>query len=111
MGAMARHAVNQITITHLGPPFVGTLIANISGTFLLGLLLGLFSSHPAWPTEMRIFLTVVFLASYTTFSTLSMATIQFLEEGDLSDAAFNLGVSVLLGLTAAVIGMMFGRAI
>ena len=99
LGAVARHAVDQVTITQLGSSFVGTFIANISGTFLLGLLVGLLSSHPAWP------------ASYTTFSTLSVATIQLLEKGNLSGAAVNLGASVLLGLTAAVVGMMFGRAI
>ena len=111
LGAMARYAVNQVTVTQFGSSLVGTFIANISGTFLLGLLVGLLSSHPAWPAEMRIFLTVGFLASYTTFSTLSVATIRLLEKGDLASAAVNLGASILLGLTAAVAGMMFGRAI
>ena len=111
LGAVTRHAVDQVTITQLGSSLVGTFIANISGTFLLVLLVGLLSSHPAWPAEMRIFLTVGFLASYTTFSTLTVATIQLLEKGHLSAAAVNIGVSVLLGLTAAVVGMMFGRAI
>ena len=111
LGAVTRHAVDQVTITQLGSSLVGTFIANISGTFLLGLLVGLLSSHPAWPAEMRIFLTVGFLASYTTFSTLTVATIQLLEKGHLSAAAVNIGVSVLLGLTAAVVGMMVGRAI
>ena len=67
LGAVTRHAVDQVTITQLGSSLVGTFIANISGTFLLGLLVGLLSSHPAWPAEMRIFLTVGFLASYATF--------------------------------------------
>ena len=111
LGAIARHAVNQATITLLGSSLAGTLIANISGTFLLGLLVGLLSSHAALSPEIRIFLTVGFLASYTTFSTLSVATIQLLEKGDLSLAAINLGVSVLLGLVAAIAGMMLGRAI
>lgn len=111
LGAIARHAVDQITVYQLGSSIVGTLIANISGTFLLGLLVGLLSSHSAWPAEIRIFLTVGFLASYTTFSTLSVATVQLIEKGQITSAAVNLGVSILLGLTAAVGGMVLGRSI
>ena len=111
LGAMARYGINQLAVSQLGSSFVGTFIANISGTFLLGLLVGFLSSHPIWPAEVRIFLTVGFLASYTTFSTLSVGTIQLLQKGDLSGAVVNLGASVVLGLTAAVAGIMFGRAI
>ena len=111
LGAIARYAVDQLTVAQLGSSIVGTLIANISGTFLLGLLIGMLSSHSAWPAEVRIFLTVGFLASYTTFSTLSVATVELVERGQISSAAINLGVSILLGLTAAVGGMMLGRSI
>ena len=111
LGAVARHAVDQIAVTQLGSSLIGTFVANISGSFILGLLAGLLLSHPAWPAEMRMFLAVGLLGSYTTFSTLSVATIQLLEKGDISVAATNLGASVLLGLAAAVTGMMLGRAI
>ena len=110
LGALARHAVIQLTNTLPVSSITGTFIVNISGTFLLGLVAGLLSSHSAWPPELRIF-PYAFLASYTTFSTLSVATIQLLERGDLSIAAVNLGGSVLLGLAAAVTGMMLGRTI
>jgi len=111
LGAVARHAINQVALTKFGSPLIGTFVANISGTFLLGLLVGFLSSHPVWPAEIRIFLTVGFLASYTTFSTLSVETIRLLDKGDLPSATVNLGASVLLGLAAAVIGMMLGRTI
>ena len=111
LGAVARHAVDQVAVTHLGSSLMGTFIANISGSFILGLLVGLLLSHPAWPAETRMFVAVGFLGSYTTFSTLSVATIQLLEKGDIATAATNLGASVLLGLTAAVAGILFGRAI
>ena len=111
LGAVARHAVDQVAASQLDSSHIGTFIANTSGSFILGLLVGLLSSHPAWPEETRIFLAVGLLASYTTFSTLSVAIIQQLEKGDVSSAAVNLGASVLLGLTAAVAGMILGRAI
>ena len=110
LGALARHAVTELTNTLPVSSITGTFIVNISGTFLLGLVVGLLSSHSAWPPELKVF-PYAFLASYTTFSTLSVATIQLLERGDLSIAAVNLGASILFGLTAAVIGMMLGRTI
>ena len=110
LGALTRHAVIQLTSTLPVSSIAGILIVNVSGTFLLGFVAGVLSSHSAWSPELRIF-PYVFLASYTTFSTLSVATIQSLEKGDLSIAAVNLGGSVLLGLTAAVTGMMLGRTL
>ena len=110
LGALARHAIIQLTNTLSVSSITGVFIVNISGTFLLGLVVGMLSSHSAWPPELRVF-PYAFVASYTTFSTLSVATIQSLERGDFSIAAVNLGGSVLLGLTAAVTGMMLGRTI
>lgn len=110
-GAMARYAVDRVAVAQLGSSLTGTFVANVSGSFILGLLVGLLSSHPTWPEETRIFLAVGILASYTTFSTLSVATIQQLEKGDISSAAVNLGASVVLGLSAAAAGIVLGRAI
>ena len=111
LGAISRYWVNQLVIIHFGSTLMGTFLANISGSFILGILLGLFSSHPIVPIEIRMFLTVGFLGSYTTFSALSMATVDLLEKGDISIALINLGASVLLGLVAAVSGLVIGRAV
>ena len=111
LGAMARHAVQQVAVSQLDSSHIGTFAANVSGSFALGLLVGLLSSLPAWPEETRMFLAVGFLGSYTTFSTLSVSTVQQLENGDVQSAAVNLGATILLGLTAAVAGLMLGRAI
>ena len=120
LGAVARHGVTHLVRIQFGSSLLGTFLANVSGSFILGLLVGLLSSHPTWPAETRLnvsttavlnFVAVGFLGSYTTFSTLSVATIQSLQKGDVSTAGINLGASVLLGLTAAVAGLMLGRAI
>ena len=110
-GALARHAVNQVASTQFDSVLLGTFIANISGSLILGLSLGFLSSHTAWQEEARLFLAVGFLGSYTTFSTLSVASVQLLERGDLSSAAINLAGSVALGLIAALAGLLVGRAI
>ena len=111
LGAVARHAVDQVTITQLGSSLLGTFIANMSGTFLLGLLVGLFSTHGTWPEGVRIFVAVGFLASYTTFSTLSVATIELMDKGDLYGAVLNIGMSIFLGLISATVGIVLGKAI
>ena len=111
LGAVARYGVNQLVLNHFGSLLLGTFLANISGSFILGLLVGLLPSHPTLSTETRMFLAVGFLGSYTTFSTLSVATIQLLQKGDMFTAVINLGGSILLGLIAAVAGLMLSRAI
>ena len=111
LGAVARHSVNQLFLTYFGSLLLGTFLANVSGSFVLGLLMGLLSSHPNVPTEARMFIAVGFLGSYTTFSTLSVATIQLLQKGDMFTAVVNLGASIVLGLIAATIGLVVGRLV
>tara|TARA_B100000749_G_C18151758_1_gene352113 strand:+ start:148 stop:528 length:381 start_codon:yes stop_codon:yes gene_type:complete len=111
LGAISRYLVNQIAIIYLDSSLVGTFIVNISGSFLLGLLAGLLLSHPNWPEETKIFFAVGFLGSYTTFSTLSLATVQSLEKGDISTATINIGASLILGVIAAGGGIFLGKAI
>ena len=111
LGALVRHGVNQVTIAQTGSHLWGTFIANVTGSFVLGLLLGLLSTHSIWPTETKMFVAVGFLGSYTTFSTLSVSTMTMLEKGDFAGAATNLGASVLFGVIAAGFGMIIGRSI
>lgn len=74
-GAVARYAVTRVVVDRLDSPLTGTFIVNVSGSFVLGLLVGLLLSNPDWPAETRVFFGVGFLGSYTTFSTLSVATV------------------------------------
>ena len=112
LGAIARYWVNHLAVTHFGSSLVGTVFANVSGSFVLGFLVGvLSSSNSTWAPETRMFLAVGFLGSYTTFSTLTVATVQLLQKGDVTTAAINLGTSVVLGLMAAIIGLLIGKAL
>ena len=111
LGAMTRYSVDQLAASYTGSTILGTFLANISGSLILGLLVGVLSNHDIWPAETRMFLAVGFLGSYTTFSTLTLATVQLLQKGDLSTAALNLGASIFLGIGAALIGLMVGKTI
>ena len=109
-GALARFVVSQ-AVARAAPAFaLGTLVVNISGTFLLGLLSGL-GEAPGWATpSVRAALMVGFLGAYTTFSTWSVDTLRLLEEGAVGPALFNVLASVGLGLGAAWLGLLLGRA-
>ena len=110
-GAVARYGVDRLALAHLGSTLAGTAIVNVSGSFALGLLAGVLGTRTDWPDEVRMLAAVGFLGSYTTFSTLSLATVRLLEEGNVAGAAANLSASVVLGLAAAFVGLMLGRTV
>ncbi len=110
-GAMARYGVDRAVVAHLSSALLATAIVNVSGSFVLGLLAGLLGPRAGWPDHVTMLAAVGFLGSYTTFSTLSMATVTLLEEGNVSGAAVNLTATVVLGLAAAFAGLLLGRAV
>ncbi len=61
---------------------LGTLSANLGGGYLIGIAVGLFSSHPGLAPEWRLFLVTGFLGGLTTFSTFSAEAMLLLQRGD-----------------------------
>jgi CrcB protein len=83
----------------------GTLIINVTGSFLIGLFVGLFAPRLDLPQAMRIFLTVGICGGYTTFSTFLM------ERGEaFASSAYMIG-SVVLSVGALVAEMQIIRAL
>ena len=111
LGAVSRYGVGQLVVSQLSSHLIGTYIVNVSGSFLVGLFEGIASKYPVVPTEIRLFLTVGFLGSYTTFSAFSLATVLLLQKGEIQIAVLNIFASILVGVLVAVIGMIIGRAI
>ncbi len=88
---------------------MGTLLVNLSGSFLLGLIYRYAVDSTAVSAEMRILLTIGFCGGYTTFSTFSYETAKLLEDGDWTRAALYVGGSVLLSLAAMFTGFAAAR--
>jgi CrcB protein len=87
----------------------GTLLINLTGSFLLGgLLTTLAARHPE-PTLLRLFLGTGFLGAYTTFSTFSAETVALAATGHLAVAVGYVILSVVGGYGAAWAGMMLAR--
>jgi CrcB protein len=87
-----------------------TLLVNVSGAFLLGVLMAAIGDRGGGPSPWQLFAGVGLLGGYTTFSTFSYESITLLQEGAMAAAAGYVVGSLVLGLAAAGLGVMVGRA-
>ncbi|WP_374765006.1 fluoride efflux transporter CrcB [Yunchengibacter salinarum] len=112
LGAVSRHYVGALVMSGLGTSFpAGTLAVNVAGSFLIGLLVTTLVWKMQVAPEMRAFLVVGFLGSFTTFSTFSLELLLLLERGETGQMiAYGMG-SLLLGGGAAFAGMALGRGL
>lgn len=111
LGALARYGLDG-AVSRRVPGFpLGTLLINVSGSFLLGLLLALFADRLPVPPWLRSTVAVGFLGAYTTFSTWSFDTYRLLESGSWGPAAANVVLSAGAGLLAVGLGTALGRAL
>lgn len=109
LGANARWFLARGMAAWLGATFPwGTLVINVSGSFVLGLLMGLTEGHLVSPV-LRLALGVGFLGAYTTFSTFTYETARLLETGSVLLATMNVAGSLLVGLVAVLVGLAAGR--
>ena len=83
---------------------VGTLVVNISGSFLLGLIMHLSEYQGFFGEETRIFLTIGLIGGYTTLSTFSYESFRLLDDSKLKLMAINLMATVLFSMFAVYLG-------
>jgi len=113
LGATARYFLAQWAAQRFGTSFpYGTLIINVTGSFLLGLVYTiLLRTSLAHAPLLRAFLGIGLLGGYTTFSSFSYETSQLLLEGNLTGAVLNPLLSVLGGILVCVLGIALGNAL
>jgi CrcB protein len=110
IGGVARYLLGGMLQRQTGAAFpIGTLIINITGSFLLGLILRYAIDTPTVSAEARAFLTVGFCGGYTTFSTFSYETVALMEDGQWPRAALYVGLSVGVSLFAVFLGIATAR--
>lgn len=88
-----------------------TFAINISGAFLLGMLMVLSLDRDIVPASMRLFLGVGILGGFTTFSTLSYESVALMQQGSTTQGLANMFGSGVAGIAAVLAGMFVGRAI
>jgi CrcB protein len=112
IGSASRYALSyavQSRTTSLFP--WGTLLVNVTGSFLVGLIMRYALGGQAISAEARLFLTVGFCGGYTTFSTFSYESIRLIEDGDYRRAGLYIVSSVALSLAATAAGFMLARGL
>lgn len=111
-GAIARYIVSAWIGQRWGRSFpLGTFAINVSGSFLIGLLMALFAERFMVNPQWRLFLTVGFLGAYTTFSTFEYETGALLRDGEWLIAALNIMLSVVAGFAALKMGEIIAKAV
>ena len=112
LGANARYLVSLWAVERLGATFpYGTVIVNISGCFLIGLLNGLVENGLVISPNVRLGLSVGFLGAYTTFSSFGLESINLLRNGSTGASLMNIALSLAGGLVAVVLGLYCARLI
>jgi CrcB protein len=108
IGGALRHGVNVTAGRLFGLSFpYGTLIVNIAGSFLMGLLAGYFAFRPGIGQHTRLFLTTGILGGFTTFSAFSLDAALLIERQAYGAAAGYVAGSVV----ASVAALFFGLAV
>ena len=111
LGAISRFAVDRVVNEVFGTVVLGTFVANISGSFLLGVLVAGAGGRVGLSEEVRAVAAIGFLGSYTTFSTLTVASVHLAADGDWLRAFTNIVGSIVVGILAALVGILVGRAV
>lgn len=110
VGAVLRYLVQRGVQPLVGGDFpLGTLVVNLSGCFLLGLLATLLQERTAVPVQVRLAITTGVMGAYTTFSTFSAETLYLLETERAPTAAAYVGLSVTLGVLGVWAGQSLAR--
>jgi CrcB protein len=112
LGAAARYWLSGVVHERFGSGFpYGTLIVNIVGCIIIGLVMGSmqerFLSHPS----LRLFLTIGILGGFTTFSSFSYETIAMLRDGEVAYASLNVVASLVCCITGTWIGLVAGKSL
>lgn len=112
LGANARYLVNIWAANRFGADFpYGTLLVNISGSFILGFLLALTTDRLSLSPDMRLLLAVGFLGSYTTFSSYAVESLNLWRNTGLWLALRNIVLNNGIGLAFALLGTYVARLI
>jgi CrcB protein len=111
LGTLARYAVAGATHRFYDGTFpLGTLMVNLAGSFVIGLLWGLWEEVPI-PPNVRIFVFIGILGGFTTFSTYSLETLNLFRDGEVKIALINILASNVFGILLAVGGFFTARGL
>lgn len=104
LGAISRYLVTKSTVNLFGMFPFGTLLVNVTGSFLLAFISYSVLFGKELPNEFRNFATIGFFGAYTTMSTFSHESMRFFDQGHYSHFMFNILLNIGLCLGAIILG-------
>jgi CrcB protein len=110
LGSNARYVIGRVSAALFGAAFpYGTLIINVTGSFLLGLVATLATQrYEVFAQEIRLAISIGFIGAYTTFSTFEYESHSLFEDGKWLYAMTYILSSLLVGLLAVRLGIVLG---
>ena len=112
IGTLARYGLQGVVQIRLGSTFpYGTLLVNLTGCFLLGLIGQFTMNRMVISPDWRVAIAVGFFGGYTTFSSFSLQTLDLVRDGDCFKAGLNILLSFVCCLTAVWLGRILALAI
>jgi CrcB protein len=109
-GALARYVGASAIMTRFGGKFpLGTLVINVTGSFLIGFLMTILTERFKLDPNWRLLLVVGFLGGYTTFSSFEWETYTAVRDGALWTGMLNVVSSIMVGYVAVWLGAMLAQ--
>jgi CrcB protein len=110
VGSVARYLMASSIQTATGWDFpLGTVLVNILGCFLIGILYVLLVARPDPRHDLRALLMVGVMGGFTTFSSFSLETVTMAMNGNYTGATLNVVISVAACLVGTVLGVTLAR--
>jgi len=109
LGTLCRYWLDGLTLSLLGPRFPwGILVVNATGCFFFGLIFPLAEERLLISGETRFIILTGFMGAFTTFSTFTFQTAEFMRESQWSLAAMNVIGQLVVGLACMFLGLALG---
>ena len=109
LGSILRFLLSQIPILNFSKFPTTTLISNIIGCFILGLVLGYAIKNDHLNSPQTLLLATGFCGGLTTFSTFAYENISMIKSGDINQLFFYTFLSLLLGFIAVFVGLQLSK--
>ena len=112
IGSVARYGVGSLAARAFGAAFpVGTLLVNLSGSFLIAIIMHVALAGTAISLELRIFLTTGIMGGYTTYSSFNYETLALINQRAYGLAGLNVAGTVVGCFVVGLLGLAAGRAL
>lgn len=112
LGSILRFWLGSYVGGRLGSRFpYGTFVINVSGSFLIGMVLTIMAGKTQWSLNWRYLIPIGFLGGYTTFSAFEYETFRLFQDGQMVTAIVNVVASVMVGFAGVWMGTVAARSI